>query len=85
MDDTISRDILLVFVTEPCTGSNGDTNSILATVTIATRPHKTIKNLLDDGMLSVKAVGTVIKIFVGKTSEDSIIIDRCSRIITRPR
>ena len=45
----------------------------------------TIQNILDDGILSVKAIGTVIKIFVGKTSEDSVIIDRCSRIITQPR
>ena len=43
MDDTTSRDIVLEFVTEPCTGSNGDTNSIFATVTMETRPQIKIK------------------------------------------
>ena len=85
MDDTISRDIVHEFIAEPCTRSNGDTNSILTTVSIEIRPRITIRNILDDGMLSVDAFGAVIRIFVGKTSENSVIIDRCSRIIPQPR
>ena len=85
MDDTISRYIVPEFGTEPCTRSNGDTNSIFTTVSIKTRTRITIKNILDDGMCSVNAFGTVIRIFVGKTSENGVIIDSCSRIITQPR
>ena len=45
-----------------------------------------IKNILDDGVPSVNSlVGTVVRIFVGKTSEDGVIVDSCSRIITQPR